>query len=1163
MPNPSSSIHTAPTPSPAPSGRVPPSVVIKPAVPGFVIDVENLPIIDTVIPLEGPLANVGGTFPASVQALIRMPLDRRDPEFVRAEVALVWGPNSSMRIASDARTQAMCRFAVEMLVAPGQVVGDADRLICSQSTPFSIGLEAGSRPGMLTLVGNVHVHHSPQANAELGWVSVRAPDALPVDAWTRVGLIWDGDCASLVVAGKVVARRVFRNAELATLPQVDSTDFFIGTWVDGRRNRYVGKLAGVRIWNTLPSKWIAALAEAENVGLGAIESRHEDLGGAGGMLGAALGPASSGGEGRWQSFAKGMIVWSHEGGARAILAPLHELYAVPRVRSGLGFPIVDEARVGEARVQLFERGAMFSSKVASRSALWGSIYRCYLTHAQLLGLPTSAVPVGSQANPDLAMQFERGRIYASPQTGAFEVHGLIHEHYLSASASAGRLGLPISDEEAVRSASGSEIGRVSEFEGGAIYYSVNTGAHELHGPILHTYRMLGGPAGELGFPVTGELAAANGIRYAGFEQGVIVWRAAWASAKALRNYQVRFERAYQSSAIDDGADAGAELFARVTLHANGIKIVERERVPDSGHSGASVEIDRAWDVPIRHDTVLSLKIETWDHDDWSGDDYQGRIEQRYDVNTLWGTLSADAALDGEVGIWADQPCTNKGDASPNLGTIRFSYAIRGEAQRVEPLRFREQGYWRFRNEGTPELGKDLYVQAFRDVDMVSGWLDTLLNPLDEAFYHAVFKGAAKGGNCFGMAAEALRSLKGVSLFPQHLSRFTREQTIRHINIMQGSQYSAEMFYWVLESFFNLDLFQPTDTFDTIRQEIDRHGACIVSLVTHEVVGHSLLAYRYEGGTAQRYGRIYVADPNLPFSASAPDERSYIDVFRNDTFDSTIAIKGTACSSANATFACTPYRVISSTPRTPIWEIVMAVMAGVLLVFGDASPEQARVGGRALRSEGAARRIVAGHPLVPLPRFDGGADTSVLLARTRVKELLELELVGRKTGRYQQLCMLGPAGYRIDNPIEAGALDRVRVEDASSPYPMVSLEVAGATKLAKLDYFVARDPSQRPARSFSLELQQAKDDIARVGIDPRGAALVISPGGAPRPFDLTITVDEAGKQRRGVLRGLVPTSGNEALRLVPDDWSNPLGSFAVERLSSLAGGVLERKLVRGS
>jgi uncharacterized protein with LGFP repeats len=60
---------------------------------------------------------------------------------------------------------------------------------------------------------------------------------------------------------------------------------------------------------------------------------------------------------------------------------------------------------------------------------------------------------------------------------------------------------------------------------GAIYWSRRTGAHEVHGRILHRYRAVGGPTGCLGFPMTDVRHVDGGLR-SRFVHGVIRYRAA-------------------------------------------------------------------------------------------------------------------------------------------------------------------------------------------------------------------------------------------------------------------------------------------------------------------------------------------------------------------------------------------------------------------------------------------------------------------------------------------------------------------------------------------------------------------------------------------------------------------------------------------------------------
>jgi hypothetical protein len=87
-----------------------------------------------------------------------------------------------------------------------------------------------------------------------------------------------------------------------------------------------------------------------------------------------------------------------------------------------------------------------------------------------LGQPMSA----EQASQDAQGRFrvyENGTIYWSPQSGAHEVHGAIREQYLRIGAENSRLGYPVSDEVAAPDG----VGRVTKFEHGSIYWSARSG----------------------------------------------------------------------------------------------------------------------------------------------------------------------------------------------------------------------------------------------------------------------------------------------------------------------------------------------------------------------------------------------------------------------------------------------------------------------------------------------------------------------------------------------------------------------------------------------------------------------------------------------------------------------------------------------------------------
>ena len=88
-----------------------------------------------------------------------------------------------------------------------------------------------------------------------------------------------------------------------------------------------------------------------------------------------------------------------------------------------------------------------------------------------LGFPTSD-ETDTARHDGRFNNFQYGNIYWSPGTGAHEVHGAIREQYLRVGAENGRLGYPISDE----SPAPDGVGRISTFEHGSMYWAARTGA---------------------------------------------------------------------------------------------------------------------------------------------------------------------------------------------------------------------------------------------------------------------------------------------------------------------------------------------------------------------------------------------------------------------------------------------------------------------------------------------------------------------------------------------------------------------------------------------------------------------------------------------------------------------------------------------------------------
>lgn len=92
--------------------------------------------------------------------------------------------------------------------------------------------------------------------------------------------------------------------------------------------------------------------------------------------------------------------------------------------------------------------------------------------------------------------------WADPSAEAVEA---IDADYAEFGGAESLLGSPVA--EAVDAPGGA----LRDYEGGAIYYSEDTGAHVMYGAILDRYRELGGPSGALGYPINDETDTGDGV----------------------------------------------------------------------------------------------------------------------------------------------------------------------------------------------------------------------------------------------------------------------------------------------------------------------------------------------------------------------------------------------------------------------------------------------------------------------------------------------------------------------------------------------------------------------------------------------------------------------------------------------------------------------------
>ncbi len=134
-----------------------------------------------------------------------------------------------------------------------------------------------------------------------------------------------------------------------------------------------------------------------------------------------------------------------------------------------------------------------------------------------LGAPTISETALARPSGARYQHFEHGSIYFSLLTGAFEVHGDIRQAWAGQGWEQGLLGFPISDEKVTADGRG----RYSIFQRGLIIWNPQTGAQVLKGGIPEKWARLGFENGPLGNIVNGTLEVQGGLRTLRFSHGSI------------------------------------------------------------------------------------------------------------------------------------------------------------------------------------------------------------------------------------------------------------------------------------------------------------------------------------------------------------------------------------------------------------------------------------------------------------------------------------------------------------------------------------------------------------------------------------------------------------------------------------------------------------------
>jgi uncharacterized protein with LGFP repeats len=271
--------------------------------------------------------------------------------------------------------------------------------------------------------------------------------------------------------------------------------------------------------------WTAATGPWEVQGT--IESHWEKLGGVQSIEGYPLSNESPtpDGLGRYNHFQNGSVYWTSGTGAWEVHGAIRAHWAqLGWERSPVGYPIRDETAApgGLGRYNQFQNGYIVWSPATGPWEVQGAI----ANHYAALGLTGSVegyAVTDESPTPDgigRYNHFQNGSIYWTSGTGAWEVHGVIRAYWAQLGWERSPVGYPVSDE--TRAPDG--VGRYNQFQNGYIVWSPATGPREVQGAIANHYASLGLTGSFLGYPIGGETAVGDGVgRFSWFQGGIVFW----------------------------------------------------------------------------------------------------------------------------------------------------------------------------------------------------------------------------------------------------------------------------------------------------------------------------------------------------------------------------------------------------------------------------------------------------------------------------------------------------------------------------------------------------------------------------------------------------------------------------------------------------------------
>jgi LGFP repeat len=689
-----------------------------------------------------------------------------------------------------------------------------------------------------------------------------------------------------------------------------------------------------------------------------IETKYEEIGGSNSFLGGALTQEIStpSGLGIYKEFEHGIIYYSADYGACILREKIVNKWKSDSVSKSLvadnkttiqdylGFPVGDSVLTQKNTTTcFFERGMIVSTDNVSTSfVVYGAIYITYRKNDSIngwMGLPISDENISN--NGGRVSFFEQADIYWHPNVGSFEVHGAIREKYNKLGGSGSHLGYPTSNESDILKEK-KKIGKINNFEFGNIYWGSNTGAFEMHGPLVAAYtKDFGGPSGELGLPTSDELRSPKDIvRFNNFQNGVLTFNTQNDITRKITNLKVVITKLHSD---EDDDDLIVETNTTLTVFGNQQASTPKRfgEYSNQGTKGLTEQEGFINNFALRDgNAVINIHMKAIESDGGLNgpDDTIAELVKSFNIDTYWDTGSMD--LQGNT-------LQTMYSGPDGLFGANVRIEIDGVDVDVnDKENFRRNLFWNIHNPKIEKLDFNIFAETFSDVEAD----DTVgFHPLNHLFYE-IYKGTAATGTCFGMCVEAVYALKGRSASRQFISQYNKdEQRLHDFSVKFGYQLGGSQILYMLNKLKLGELWNPVKNFELSKNFFDEGNYPILCLSKGTSIsgGHVVLPYDWDTSNPNEW-IIKVANPNSPIG----EQESNVDGDRvikinpiNNTFsyahDTTHTWSGGGFPGVGGRMFAIPYCELSSEPRTPIWDVLATFLTGGLyIVFaGDAEIEQ--------------------------------------------------------------------------------------------------------------------------------------------------------------------------------------------------------------------------------